>query len=81
MSLEGFLMICPFCYQEMDDFDYCEKDRLMYWPVKYVARTSGPGMADFKERHPGQAAYYYYPHSKYYTVPEMERLVKLKAFL
>jgi hypothetical protein len=74
-------MKCLFCHQEMDNLDRCKKDRLMYWSVEDMARTSGPGMVNFKGRHPGQAAYYYYPHSKYYTAPEMERLAKLKAFL
>jgi hypothetical protein len=35
----------------------------------------------FMEQYPNQPAYFFGLHDKYYTVSEMERIIKLKAFL
>jgi hypothetical protein len=63
----------------MDQLDYCERDGLSYWTVEEIQKY--PQLEEFVLLHPNEGAYYFLEHHKFYTVAEMERLVRLKAFL
>jgi hypothetical protein len=72
---------CPFCHQKMAQ-GYCQKDKLLYWALEEIVSTEKPWgqkLWDFAYQHPNQPIYNY--RSVFYTVPQMERIVKLKAFL
>lgn len=74
---------CPFCHQPPNLLGRCFKDGLTYWSVEELHRIEHPS-ADrkrFMEQYPNQPAYFFGLHDKYYTVSEMERIIKLKAFL
>jgi hypothetical protein len=77
-------MICPMCQKEMDKRDICLECGILYWSVKeleerkffYKEKWGTPWPSSIE-----QPYYYFFKHGKFYTVPEMERLTKLKAFL
>ena len=68
----------------MDNRDTCSKCGILYWSVKeleeqkflYKERWGSPWPSSIE-----QPYYYFVEHGKFYTVPDMERLAKLKAFL
>jgi hypothetical protein len=72
---------CLFCHQEMVR-GYCQKDKLLYWALEEIVsieRPWGQKLWDFARQHPNQPIYNY--RDVFYTVPQMERIAKLKAFL
>jgi hypothetical protein len=77
-------MNCPFCREHLEKFndEICIKDKITYWraeQLKHLSRT--PLAVEFSSRHPNQDAFFFWDHDKYYTISEMERIAKLKAFL
>ena len=72
---------CLFCHQPPNSLGRCNNDGLTYWSVEELHRITPQSdeRLRFVEQHPNQPAYFF--NGKYYTVSEMERIVKLKAFL
>jgi hypothetical protein len=75
-------MICPMCHQPMDNLNRCQKDGLVHWTAKELQKiVPYPMIEEFMEKYPGQDAYWFAEHYKLYTVAEMMRICRLKAFL
>jgi|HubBroStandDraft_5_1064220.scaffolds.fasta_scaffold46088_2 hypothetical protein len=78
-------MICPMCHQETNDYDNsydrCLTCDITYYSIRYMQSPLTYLSKKFAEQHPNQAGYYFRMHNKYYTLEEMERLCRLKAFL
>jgi hypothetical protein len=73
-------LTCPMCHGEMRPLvDLCKKCDLMYWDAWELAYCHTPAATQFKAQYPNQNAYVL--HGQYYTFPQMERILKLKAFL
>jgi hypothetical protein len=86
MPLKGFPVICPFCQQAMMWLYYCHKDKITYYSANDLHcfnQIASPDkmIENFVDQHPNEPAYYFREHNKLYTLPEMERIAKLKAFL
>jgi hypothetical protein len=91
MSSESIPMnhICPMCKQEMDVAGRCMKCDIIHWSLEELEELQSKN-GDIFATEPwskihlnpiDQSYYYFFKHGKFYTVPEMERLTKLKAFL
>jgi hypothetical protein len=73
-------LICPMCHGEMRSVvDLCKKCDLMYWDAKELLYCHTSAAEQFRAQYPNQNAYCL--HKQYYTVPQMGRILKLKAFL
>jgi hypothetical protein len=80
--------ICPMCKQEMDAAG-CMKCDIIYWSLEELQELQSyqPGIfatepwSTIHLTPLDQSYYYFVKHGKFYTVPDMERLAKLKAFL
>jgi hypothetical protein len=88
MSLKGFLvientgMICIMCHQQMDNLNRCQKDGLIHWSVREMQEIfPHSAFEEFMAKYPSQDAYWFAEHYKLYTVDEMMRICRLKAFL
>jgi hypothetical protein len=80
--------ICPMCQQEMNDWAKCGPCGIIYWPKESVQHQIDRRGVDAAESEwsqislPVDQSYYFFvEHDKFYTIPEMQRLAKLKAFL
>jgi hypothetical protein len=80
--IENTGMICIMCHQPMDNLNRCRKDGLIHWSVKEMETIfQNSVFEEFMEKYPGQDAYWFPEHFKLYTVNEMMRICRLKAFL
>jgi hypothetical protein len=81
-------MNCPFCHKPLCTIpdQVCIKDGLTYWTAeelnsgggsRYITRLA----VEFVSQYPNQDAFFFWDHDKYYTISEMERIARLKAFL
>ena len=60
---------------------YCGICGITYWPAEKIQKFQMRSTIEFISQHPNQAAYYFMEHVKFYTISEMERICRLKAFL
>jgi hypothetical protein len=58
---------------------WCDTCSLGYYSIRAMSDWVWKRAKVFAAQHPDQACYYY--RNVFYTVPEMERLANLKAFL
>jgi hypothetical protein len=79
-------MNCPICDVHMNTYvdaagDFCTACPVAYYPAYYIREWAGsdPYLGPFAEQHPDEPCYFF--NKMCYTVSEMERLAKLKAFL
>jgi methionyl-tRNA synthetase len=74
-------MICPMCKQEMDEWDYCSVCGILHYSIRDMQNPLTSLSKKFAAQYPCQPAYYFEEHKMYYTLTEMERMARLKAFL
>jgi hypothetical protein len=75
---------CPICcrdcnIQAISEAYWCNTCCLGYYSIGALDNWTWEEAKDFSAQHPNQACYYY--RYTFYTVPEMERIANLKAFL
>jgi hypothetical protein len=77
-------MNCPMC-QKVIPTEHCYDCRLTYWTAKEISEFCDENPTDelreFAKKHPGEPSYWFGMTGKYYTLMEMERMARLKAFL
>jgi hypothetical protein len=75
-------MNCPFCHRVMQYNNFCNIDKLSYWSIEELERAHWDiDVRKFVFQHPNEPAYWFHERHKFYTVPQMERIARLKAFL
>jgi hypothetical protein len=71
--------------QKVIPTEHCYYCRLTYWTAKGISEFCDENPTDelreFAKQHPGEPGYWFGMTKKYYTLTEMERLCRLKAFL
>lgn len=75
------LNICPMCHQVMQENWLCRKDQLSYWTAEQLKHSMLYNIKEFLVQHPKEPAYFFLEHHKFYTIQEMMRFARLKAFL
>lgn len=87
-------MNCPICNVEMKNYVYqnnghhCWDCRIVFYSAEEISENcqfcdgdAADELYEFAKQHPSEPGYWFGMTGKYYTLTEMERMVRLKAFL